>query len=446
MQKQSKPDQLSKVNAYIEGDPDYELSRKVFNGWVKHQPAFIFKPNSIKEIQDIIQFANDNELTMSIKNGGHSAYGQSISKRGVVIDMINFKGIKTSTDLKTVTVEGGVLSGELDLFLSQFNLAIPLGDCPGVGVSGVALGGGNGLLSRKYGLTCDFIRSVRMISAQGIEIQSNDHSEPQLLWALKGAGQNNFGVITSITFDLISLPPKVTVFNYFWSLNALWSVLEKMENLLDEYPNSLALFARVNRELNNEPSVRIYGMYPGVGKTTHRIKNELETIGKPLSAHSFETTYFEAQQINASSVTPDISFHWENAILYSKIDQAISDKMAQWFIDCPGSMGRINLDPMGGKIESSSDLKSAFQHREGRHILSIIGVWPGNNNNGAMKKWTTSCFEDIIDDHPIHSYQNYAGIGYSIERYFGKQTDRLLELKRRWDPKNIFEGILSCDY
>ena len=197
-------------------------------------------------------------MQVTIRNGGHSAYGFSVGQDCLVIDMRSMNGMRLSESNESVIVDAGVLSGELDDFLAPYTMAIPLGDCPGVGVAGIALGGGNGFLSRKYGLTCDHLKRCTIVSVDGEVHDVSDSTHPELMWAIRGGGQCNFGVVTDMEFDLCAVPDQVTVGSLFFPIDDSTVILPKLVDLLVNAPNELSLFIRMNREAG-QPAIRASG-------------------------------------------------------------------------------------------------------------------------------------------------------------------------------------------
>ncbi len=432
---------ISSIIHFKRGAEAYNKRRLVFNRLAEYYPAYIFCPKDEMEIREVILFAGRLGYTISVKNGGHSAYGQSISDGGITIDMSEFKKMELSNDGKYVTIGGGVLSGELDLFLSRWNLAVPLGDCPDVGVCGLALGGGNGMLSRKYGLTCDQMVSARVATAEGNIITVSNDQYPALFKALKSAGQNHFGVISELTFKTIQLPPKVTIYNYYWPLRSTEPACLAFEELMQSYP-TLGLYPRLNRERSTQGNIRIYGLYPDTGSISQKIKEQLDAIPNAIESHSHEATYYQAQQINVSSIKPNLQFHWENAVVNFAIDRNIARSVVNRFRACPGPLGRVNIESISGRISAADTGDSAFIHRSATYIISAIGIWQGKDLEHEMKLWTKSCIEDLVGSSSYPSYQNYANPGKPIKAYFGNYSNELKQLKNRWDPANLFEGIL----
>ena len=382
-------------------------------------------------------------MQVTIRNGGHSAYGFSVGQDCLVMDMRSMKRMRLSDSQNSVTVDAGVLSGELDDFLAPYSKAIPLGDCPGVGVAGIALGGGNGFLSRMHGLTCDRLRRCTIVSVDGEVHDVSDSTHPDLMWAIRGGGQCNFGVVSEMEFNLCDVPDQVVVGSLFFALEDAISILPKLVELLDTAPDELSLFIRMNREVG-QPAIRIYGVCLGDVALGEKYFKEIESWSRVLSKDVRVCSYREAQRVNASSVVDGVSFHWENAMIRHELDEAFVGAMIESFHSCPNDYGRINLDPMGGMIKGSADLNSCFAHRKERYILSIIGVWPEKGSADGMRDWVEKTYEKLLPwCQKEYRYTNYVHPEAKAEAYFGDNVQRLEKIHDLWDPNGVLRGILG---
>ena len=184
------------------GSKEYTLRRHVFNQAISHFPSVIIVPQSEADIVNTIDFANRQNLQISVKGSGHGVTGAAVIDGGIVLDMSAFQSIELCAVGQSVRVGAGVKNHNLDLFLSKYKKVIPLGTCPDVGVVGATLGGGIGFLSRKHGLSCDNVLAFNLITADGQQRVINTLEHSDLFWALRGSGGSQFGVITHITFRL----------------------------------------------------------------------------------------------------------------------------------------------------------------------------------------------------------------------------------------------------
>lgn len=427
-----------------QGSDEYNESRSVFNGYVRSRPAVIIRPKCVEDIQSAIILARHRGIQITIKNGGHSAYGFSVREGCMVLDMQAFKDIQLDSKKETITVGAGVLSGELDRVLAPYTLAVPLGDCGGVGVAGLALGGGNGFLSKKHGLTCDSILECSMVDYRGRHVQIGVNSNEEILWAMRGAGQNNFGVVTSITFRVLRVPDKLVTGSIFLSLDSAPHVFQKFVAMMNDAPEELSLFIRINREYNGQPGIRIYGIFLGEVNEGLGYFQEIETWTKVLFSDVRVRSYYEAQQINTSSISKDVSFHWKSAMIKKELDADFCQQLVECFYNCPNEYGRLNLDPLGGAIARMPRDKSAFSHRDMKYILSIIGVWNDPDDHLKYMNWVISTADKLKDHcHLTSRYQNYVDPESSAADYYGANLLQLQQLKGEWDPHNLFFGLLT---
>lgn len=423
----------------------YDESRRVFNSSIDVFPEVVVRPRKTSHIVDALTLARSQDLGVTVRNGGHSAYGFGVGDGCMVIDMRGMNSMRLVGEGTRVLVEAGALSGPLDDFLAPYFKAIPLGDCPGVGVAGLALGGGNGFLSRKYGLTCDRIHRCKMVSVGGEVVDISDQENPELMWAVRGGGQCHFGVITELEFDLCDVPMEVVVGSVFFALKDGVDILAQFTAMMHHAPDDLSLFIRMNREAG-EAGLRIYGVYMGDTQTGHKYFEEITTWSDVLSKDIRTCSYRDAQRINASSVVDGVSFHWENAMIRHELSPEFVNAMIDCFNRCPNTYGRINLDPMGGQIQRNVNQNSCFAHREQRYILSIIGVWPEGEADDRLAQWVSSTYETLQHwCEPRHRYTNYVHPKAMADAYFVQNTSRLKALRKEWDPDGLLQGILSRD-
>lgn len=421
-------------------DEVYHQSRKVFNGLIGELPAFVVKPLSVEDVRAAVILAKEEGLQVTVKCGGHGAYGHSVRDGCLLIDMNGYDSIDIASE--RVTVGGGVLSGDLDRALAPYFKAIPLGDCPGVGVAGIALGGGNGFLSRKYGFTCDSIISCSMVSATGELVEITDSTHPELLWAMRGGGQCNFGIVTDIQFQLHPVPEEVVTGSIYFPLSGGQSVFNAFLKMVNDAPSELSIFLRVNSELAQTPCVRVYGLYHGLIEEGFNYFQTIESWSSPLHSAIRAGSYCEAQRINASSIGEDISFHWQSGVFNVTPTGEVWELIRTCYEKCPNTLGRINYDPLGGAVRQPGK-PSAFAYREKAGFLSVIGTWRDPGEETSVHEWVEESYKSLAQlCHPSARYVNYADSTSNARLYFGDNTEKLLELKDVWDPENIFRGLL----
>jgi len=197
----------------------YEESCHIFNRSARHHPAMIVKVRQASDIPRVIYYARKKKLRISVRGGGHSLCGTCLDNNSIVLDMRALNNVKISHLQQRAKVSAGALVRDLDRASASHNMALPLGTCPSVGVIGSTLGGGIGLLSRKYGLTCDNVERIVLVNDEGNFLHVNKENHVDLFWALRGAGANNFGVVTEIEYQLHAIPQQIYGGMISWPLS-----------------------------------------------------------------------------------------------------------------------------------------------------------------------------------------------------------------------------------
>ena len=190
------------------GDADYDQHRRIWNGSIDRYPALVARCADAADVGRAIRFAREAGLDLTVRSGGHSFPGHSVSDDGLVVDLSLMKRIQLDPENRVVRVQAGVRLGELDQTTQPFGLAVPAGIVTTTGLAGLTLGGGIGWLMRKYGLTIDQLLSVELVTADGELVTASESENPDLFWAVRGAG-SNFGVVTEFEFQLNPLGPEV---------------------------------------------------------------------------------------------------------------------------------------------------------------------------------------------------------------------------------------------
>ena len=426
----------------LPGSDSYKNTKTIFNASIDKKPRFVVYPECEEDIVRTIIFARDLGLKITVKNGGHSTYGQCLSNEAIAVDMVNFKKVEVDAIQKEVRLHSGALLGDLDDACAVSNLAVPSGDCPMVGITGLTLGGGNGYLSRTLGLTCDNLLSASMVTSEGKIIQLNKSNNSELFRALKGAGHCNFGVIVGMRLKLFDIPEKILGGSIWWPIDDAHEILRKYRDLMSSAPDQLTLYFRLNQSNAGLPMANVYGMYYGnisSGKTFfHQMLGWKSCYDQNIS----ESTYYDMQKINLEPAPFSPRFFWKNFII-DELDDQLIEKLLQCYAMRPTAHCRVNLDPLGGRINKVNVEETAFIHRNSAFICSIIAVWINPSEKQICKKW---CFDHWaqLSQSSRACYQNYADPFLDNGKaYFGDQLKTLLDLKKQVDHNNQFIGSLS---
>ncbi|HWQ01960.1 MAG TPA: FAD-binding oxidoreductase, partial [Gaiellaceae bacterium] len=272
------------------GDDGYDDARAIWNGLIDRRPALIVRCTGAADVVDAVNFAREHGLSLSIRGGGHNVAGNAVNDDGLVIDLSQMRGVHVDPATKTVRAQGGATLGDVDRETQLFGLAVPFGVVSRTGVAGLTLHGGIGHLRRKYGLSIDNLRSVDIVTADGQLRHASATENPDLFWAVRGAG-SNFGVVTAFEFDAHPVGPMVTVGAVFYPLDEAAKLLPAWRDYMASAPDelsSLAILVSVPPaepfppHLHGTPVMIVVGVYSGSLEDGEPVVQPLRELGEPL--------------------------------------------------------------------------------------------------------------------------------------------------------------------
>ena len=419
------------------GSKEYTLRRHVFNQAISHFPSVIIVPQSEADIVNTIDFANRQNLQISVKGSGHGVTGAAVINGGIVIDMSTFQSIELCAGGESVRVGAGVKNRNLDHFLSQHNKVVPLGTCPDVGVVGATLGGGIGFLSRKHGLSCDNVLAFNLITSDGQRrvVDSSENSE--LFWALRGGGGSQFGVITHITFVLHPAPAYIEGGIVEWPIHKAKGILNQYSDAVLHGPRTQFLYAYIARSTAHEAKISIMGFSEDPDTSLHNIAR-WETDADISITHK---QYIECQ---SNEYEQGHALYWRNGIIEGGLTQEFIATLLRCFQSCPDNTAGIMLDPLCGAIQDVEADETAFIHRNASFVCSITAVTPPGQDIAEVTEWVNQTYERLSSFFNGHAYQNYdMGKDCPLACYFGQHTERLIAMKKKFDPDLRFAGTLQ---
>lgn len=416
-------------------DTNYAKFNQGFNKRIQKFPKYIALCKTDKGVQFAIQKAKNENLKVAVKSGGHSFEAFSSNNDGMVINMSQMKAIKWLND-NEILVQPGCLLQELHNELFPKRKMLPAGSCGTVGIAGLTLGGGYGFFSRKFGLTCDSLLQTTMIDANAKVINSDDDAE--LLWALKGAGNGNFGVVTSLKFKVYNQPPTFD------------SYVLKFKNMdLEKFEHTLSTWFTVTKDLPPEA----FGAYVLNGSTltilltNYSNSNKIGSIITPLT----DIADTVSPTLNADlpkamkryyGRTGPINFKNASCGLFSSYDDFtnITNELITKVLANKGIILQVNT--LGGKImDPTFEKESAYPHRKLGYLGELQAYW--DNDSQANK--LINAFEDIQqvfkNNGVTAHYRNYPDINFKNweTAYYGDNYTKLQSIKKRIDPEDVFQ-------
>lgn len=433
------------------GDEDYDSARIVWNGTADKFPAVVAKCNSVSDIKTAIRFARDNDLLTALRSGGHSMSGQSTVDDGIIIDLSLMKGATVDPERRVAKVNGGAHLGELDRAAQEHGLACPVGVVSHTGVAGLALGGGMGRLQRKFGMTVDNILAVDVVTAEGELLHASADENPDLYWGMRGAGPN-FGVVTSFDFKLHEYDGRLFRQTHVFPAGRASEVVGAIDEYLDTATNELFLSYSFGMapsgdpypaELSGHPVVTMAVMHFGKEPSAKKEFAQLAEMGG-LVIQDYESRYLEIQ------TESDEALHWgircyAKSGFFEELPRNFAEMCLKALEERPaadGSAVNLGVWAWGGAIADESDDAMAFTGRSGKYWFAPTAFWTNASDDEALRAWGRSSMEYFA---PFLSTGNYINdivdTSDSVVRraYGDSKYERLVELKRRFDPDNFFK-------
>ncbi len=434
-------------------------------------PLFIIYCTGSADVVDSIKFCRQQKIAVCMRAGGHSTAGYSVLDGRVLIDVSCIKGIFVDPDTMTSTVGAGVTWGEYNQELNAYGLHNPGGSCDSVGMAGYTMGGGYGYTSMRWGIACDSLIEVRMVTATGEIVTANAESHPELLWAHRGGTGGNFGIVVGMKYRLQHLKD-VWPIQVNWPIDDAARVLkvwqDKMTKTLEDLDLGLLGFLAIEEVAGttpdgdsctiNQPYFCIRGIYSGASKQAGQAALQpLLEIGTP----SYPAGPLWQQQIpyadanehlldNVEGIIPDdVKETKRCAYVERALSEAEFQKMVDYFKTTPSPYNIVSMEPYGGAINKVAPDATAFVHRNAYFDIFTDSFWQKDSDKPEAFRWLKDYYESapMRDIWSNHYYQNYVNSEYKDWQhgYFGENYARLQQVKREWDPENCFHYEQSIE-
>jgi FAD/FMN-containing dehydrogenase len=434
----------------LPGSPAYRAAPRPFNarfGGIR--PSAIVSCVSPQDVSEAIGFARRHGLELAVRSGGHSFAGHSAT-RGMLVDVAPMRSVSVAGDV--ATVGAGARLGQVYESLQGHGLTIPGGTCPSVGVAGLTLGGGLGILGRKYGVTSDRLLGAEIALAEGRILRCDEHHHEDLFWALRGAGAGNFGVVTTLVFRAVPAPD-ATNFHLAWPFSRAGAVVEAWQRWAPTGPDELAASLKITAggDLDRPPAVDVYGAVLGARADASELVEEL--VGRvgsdATSAALTPMTYPQTRKFWAELGDAEPA---EELWLAAKSEffgrplpgEAVAALLAA-FVEgrTAGESRELDFMPWGGAYNRRRPSDTAFVHRDALFQLKqavALDPDPSSEAQATAHRAVTRSWASV---HPWGSgrvFQNFADPDLEdwAAAYYGPNAPRLAWIKARYDPANLF--------
>jgi len=425
----------------------YDEARRLWNAVHDLRPAVIVRPTNADEVATAIRFGRDRDLEIAVRSGGHSPSGHSSVNDGLVIDLSAMRGVEVDPTARTARANGGALLGELDVAGQAHGLVCPVGVVGHTGVAGLTLGGGIGRLQRRFGLTLDSVVAVELVTADGRIVRASETEEPELFWGIRGAGWN-FGIVTGFELRLHPFGGTLNRGILMYPGNRVRDVWPVFREFALRAPDTVSLIFGIDRagptveipdELKGEPIVYVAYNHSGPAEDLERDIAGLRAAPTPVSDTGGPASYLEVQ--TAHDLV--LGFGQRSFLLGANADDihpAALDTLVELVGNAPGE-GTFSATAMGGAIGRVPEDAMAYAGRAAAFDLSADSGWEDPGLDDANRDWVRGAMAVVEPDLTMGRYANEnADVGPEQTRllYGDAKLARLAQLKRAWDPDNVF--------
>lgn len=430
------------------GDTGYDDARTVWNGLIDKYPALIARCTGVADVTRAVQFARENDLLVAVRGGGHNVAGTALCDGGLVIDLSEMNGVHVDADTRTVRVQGGATWADVDWETQVFELATPGGVVSDTGVAGLTLGGGLGHLRHKYGLSCDNLVSVEVVTADGEVVTASEEEHEDLFWALRGGG-GNFGVTTSFEYQLHPVGPEVmTIFVWHRGGDAA-EALQNLREYVTDAPDeaSVLAFHATVPELEEFPEERwgestlvFLGAYAGEHEEGERAFAPLREFGEPIADFSGPMEYTDLQSMLDEDYPEGMNYYWKSLYLY-ELSEDVIDQLVAAGERAPSPLSTVDVWPLGGAISRVDSDETAFGYRDAPFMLGIEANWEDPDESAENITWARELYQEMQEFSTDGLYVNFPGFGEDpAQAAYGESYDRLITVKTKYDPTNLFRS------
>jgi FAD/FMN-containing dehydrogenase len=429
------------------GHPGYDEARRVWNGLIDRRPAVIARCADTADVVEAVRVARAHRPVVSVRGGGHQVAGSAVCDDGMVIDLSAMRGVHVNPLARTVRAQAGATWADVDRATQLFGLVTPGGEVSQTGIAGFTLGGGMGVLQRAYGLACDNLRSIEIVTADGVVRTASRDEHPDLFWAARGGGRG-LGVVTSFEFELHRLGPAVRKTLVFYPYHQARTVARGWRDLTAQVPDTVSpefvLWSippdpAIPAELHGAPVVIVGGVYAGDPADAGSVLAPLAELGTPLMQDDGDVRYAEMQQGLDAAFPAGGRYFFKSHFARGLTDDAI-DTMIACDAGRVTPQSLIVIRTLGGAVDRVGPEESAYPHRGARYNLSIDAGWTEPALDETAIAWARSSWDALREFATGGVYVNFAGLDEESGRdaVFGPSAARLDEIQAAYDPDGLF--------
>jgi FAD/FMN-containing dehydrogenase len=419
------------------GDQEYDQARAIWNGMIDRRPAAIVRCQSVADVVAAVNFARDQGMALAVRGGGHNAAGNALCDDGLVIDLSGMRAVSVDPEARTARAQGGATWGDFDRATAEHGLATTGGAISTTGVAGLTLGGGLGWLMRSYGMACDNLRSVEIVTADGEVRRASASEHPDLFWGVRGGG-GNFGVVTEFEFQL---HPVTNVLGgmLVHPVERATAAMQFLRDFHTTAPDELTVFAGLMTSPEGTPIFAFLVCYNGPIEEGERVLAPVRAFGPPIADMVEPMPYTALQSMLDEGFPAGMQVYWRSDFI-QKLDDDVIDTLVEQFSGVTSPLSALVLEQFGGAVSRVARDATAFPHRQADFNLAIISRWTDPAEADRHIAWARGVHQ-AITPYTSGTYVNYLGNEGEdrVRAAYGPDIyDRLVAVKNEYDPTNLF--------
>ncbi|HEU4387721.1 MAG TPA: FAD-binding oxidoreductase [Blastocatellia bacterium] len=431
----------------IPGNAAYDDVRQIWNAMIDRRPALIARCSSTEDVAQAVKFARTQNLLVSVRGGGHNIAGNAVCDDGLMIDLSLMKRVQVDTTARRATVEPGCTLGDFDAAAQAHGLATPLGINSTTGVAGLTLGGGFGWLSRKYGMTVDNLLSADVVTADGHQVRASESENGDLFWGLRGGG-GNFGIVTRFEFQLHPVGPNVLSGLIVFPFDQAKSVLTQFARFTETMPDELNVWMVTRKapplpflpdSVHGKEMVALALCYAGDPAKGEKLIEPLRGFGTANGEHTGVQPYTAWQQAFDPLLTPGARNYWKSHN-FSRLSDGVIDVVIDYAGKLPSPHCEIFVGTIGGQTTRVASDAMAYSSRDANYVMNVHGRWESAAEDERGIAWAREFFARSKPFASSGAYINFMTGDETdrVEFAYGATYDRLVSLKKKYDPTNVF--------
>ncbi|MHC5012372.1 MAG: FAD-binding oxidoreductase [Planctomycetota bacterium] len=448
------PQALQELQASIRGlvsepgSPAYEEARTIWNGMIDRRPSAAARCVGAADVIACMRFVRKHDLPFTIRGGGHNIAGLAVADGAFMIDLSGMRGVYVDPAARSARAQPGATLGDIDRETQLHGLAAVLGFVSNTGATGLTLGGGFGYMTREYGWTCDNVRSMEMVTADGRLVRASANENEDLFWGLRGGG-GNFGIVTGVDYDLYPVGPEIVGGVIAWRGEDAPDVLEMYRELTANAPPQLTCAALMRKappapwlpsEIHGELIAGIVLCHTGPLEQAERDIAAIKAHGTPVGDVVQRRPYTSQQSILDATQPNGRRYYWKSEYL-PEISPDLLSVYQEHGEKITSPHSAVILFPIGGALNDLPLEHCPMGNRDARYVLNITGSWESPDEDGVHIGWAREAWSDMRRFSTGGTYINFLTEEEGDDRIraaYGANYDRLVDVKTKWDPENVF--------